>query len=124
MTNSKTNAVESASEKEGSSSRISIQVEESGDFFIDGKKKEIDALKPELLEQIVDASLDDLVDYEINGEKPIASFFQTLMQGTGAESELRKVYLAANDDTAIEESANGIEVEDDIDAKEQGSLAE
>lgn len=104
---------EIASEEKNSETRITIQVEENGDFSIDGNKKEIEALRPEFLERIVDASLEDRVDYEIKGETPIASFFQTLMQGTNAESELRKVFLSANANTDSEKDEAEVQVENE-----------
>lgn len=118
MTQDNTTDVGLTPKEKSSAARITIRVEENGDFSIDGNKKEIEALKPELLEKIVDASLEGRVDYEINGEAPIASFFQTLMQGTNAESELRKVFLAANEDTDLEEDAIEAHAEDEFDPEE------
>lgn len=109
---------EIASEEKNLEPRITIQVEENGDFSIDGNKKEIEALKPELLERIVDASLEDRVDYEIKGETPIASFFQTLMQGTNTESELRKVFIEANAITDTEENVTETQIEDEASPEE------
>lgn len=118
MKKENTSSVESASKEARFSNRIAIKVEENGDFLINGKKEEIDALKPELLEQIVDASLEDRVDYEIDGETPVASFFHTLMQGTNPESDLRKIYLVAIADTDVDESET--EVQSEIDSEIEG----
>lgn len=118
MTQDNTANVELNPKEKSPAARISIRVEENGDFSIDGNKKETDALKPELLEKIVDASLEDRVDYEINGETPIASFFQTLMQGTNAESELRKVFLAVNEDAGPEDDVLETQTEDETDSEE------
>lgn len=118
MTKDNTGNVNLASKEESSSTRIAIRVEENGDFSIDGSKKEAEALKPDLLERIVDASLEDRVDYEIKGETPIARFFRTLMQGTNSESELRKAFLASNMETDTEEDEIEARVEDKIDSEE------
>lgn len=115
MTKGSKNVVESTPEEASLSDRIVIKVEEDGGFSINGEKKEIETLKPELLEQIVQASLDDCVDYKIEGETPIASFFQTLRQGTDAESELRKIYLTNNENTGDEKPDDGMQNEIDID---------
>lgn len=113
MTQNNATAAELTPKEKNPTTRITIHVEENGDFSIDGSKKEIEELKPELLEQIVDASLEDRVDYKINGETPIANFFQTLMQGTNAKSELRKIFLSANANTDSEKDEAEVQVENE-----------
>lgn len=96
------------------SARIAVTVEEDGSFSINGKPQDVDALNPEFLEQVVEKSLNDCVDYNIKGETPLASFFKSLEEGTNSDSELRKVYL-----TKTEEGDS--EVEDDKSSEEDDS---
>ena len=67
-----------------------ISVNEKGELRVDGVPKKIDDLTQEFLEKLVDDSLESKVDYEIEGDMPLASFFETLRDGTKEGSELRK----------------------------------
>lgn len=67
-----------------------VSVDEKGELKIDGETKKIDDLTQELLEKLVDDSLESKVVYEIEGDMPLASFFKTLREGTKEGSELRK----------------------------------
>ncbi len=67
-----------------------ISVDARGELRIDGVPKKIDDLTQEFLEKLVDDSLESKVDYEIEGDMPLASFFETLRDGTKEGSELRK----------------------------------
>lgn len=118
MTQDNTIDAELTTKEQGSSTRITIRVEENGEFSINGNKNDAEALKPELLERIVDASLEDCVDYEIKGETPIAGFFKTLKQGTNAESELRKIFLATKENTDLEEDTTEAQADAEIDSEE------
>lgn len=67
-----------------------ISVDEKGELKVDGEPKKIADLTQEFLEKLVDDSLESKVDYEIEGDMPLAGFFETLRDGTKEGSELRK----------------------------------
>lgn len=67
-----------------------ITVDEKGELKVDGELKTIADLTQDFLEKLVDDSLESKVDYEIEGNMPLASFFETLRDGTKEGSELRK----------------------------------
>ena len=67
-----------------------ISVDEKGELKVNGEPKKIADLTQEFLEKLVDDSLESKVDYEIEGNMPLASFFKTLRDGTKEGSELRK----------------------------------
>lgn len=67
-----------------------VTVDEKGELKVDGVPKKITDLTQEFLEKLVDDSLESKVDYEIKGDMPLASFFETLRDGTKKDSELRK----------------------------------
>ena len=66
-----------------------ISVDEKGELKVDGEPKKIADLTQEFLEKLVDDSLESRVDYEIEGDMPLAGFFKTLRDGTKEGSELR-----------------------------------
>lgn len=66
-----------------------ISVDEKGELKVDGEPKKIADLTQEFLEKLVDDSLESKVDYEIEGDMPLAGFFKTLRDGTKEGSELR-----------------------------------
>lgn len=72
---------------------MQIEVRENGDIFIDGTSKEISDLTQEFLERLVDDSLEGKVEYSIEGDLPIATFFKTIRDGTGKDSELRALHI-------------------------------
>ena len=59
-----------------------ISVNEKGELRVDGEPKKIADLTQEFLEKLVDDSLESKVDYEIEGDMPLAGFFETLRDGT------------------------------------------
>ncbi len=67
-----------------------ISVNEKGELRVDGEPKKIADLTQEFLEKLVDDSLESKIDYEIEGDMPLAAFFETLRDGTKEGSELRK----------------------------------
>lgn len=67
-----------------------ISVDEKGELKVDGEPKKISDLTQEFLEKLVDDSLESKVDYEIEGNMPLAGFFRALRDGTEEGSELRK----------------------------------
>lgn len=67
-----------------------ISVNVKGELRVDGEPKKIADLTQEFLEKLVDDSLESKVDYEIEGDMPLAGFFETLRDGTKEGSELRK----------------------------------
>lgn len=67
-----------------------ISVNEKGELRVDGEPKKIADLTQEFLEKLVDDSLESKVDYEIEGDMPLAGFFETLRDGTKEGSALRK----------------------------------
>ena len=67
-----------------------ISVDEKGELKVNGEPKKIADLTQEFLEKLVDDSLESKVDYEIEGNMPLAVFFLTLRDGTKEGSELRK----------------------------------
>ena len=66
-----------------------ISVDEKGELKVDGEPKKMADLTQEFLEKLVDDSLESRVDYEIEGDMPLAGFFKTLRDGTKEGSELR-----------------------------------
>jgi hypothetical protein len=68
-----------------------IRVAKNGEFEIDGAAKTIADLTQQFVEKLVDDSLSGSVEYEIEGEFPIARFFVTLRDGTNEDSKLRKL---------------------------------
>ena len=66
-----------------------ISVDAKGELKVDGEPKKIADLTQEFLEKLVDDSLESRVDYEIEGDMPLAGFFKTLRDGTKEGSELR-----------------------------------
>ena len=67
-----------------------ISVNEKGELRVDGEPKKITDLTQEFLEKLVDDSLESKVEYEIEGDMPLAGFFEAIRDGTKEGSELRK----------------------------------
>ena len=67
-----------------------IVVNNKGELFIDGNPKQINDLTQDFLEKLVDDSLRDEVSFDIEGDMPIATFFNEIQEGTKAGSALRK----------------------------------
>ena len=84
-----------------------ISVSENGTINIDGQNVMITDLTQELLEGIVDSSLEGNVEFNILGSRPIARFFKSLDDGTKEGSELRgwKQKLDAEGVAKVEEKA-------------------
>ena len=68
-----------------------IEIAEDGSLSIDGIIYNISDLNQEMLEKIVDDSLNDQVEYKIKSDYPLAKFFRTLQEGTKKGSKLRKL---------------------------------
>ena len=68
----------------------SIFVDEKGELKVNDESKKIGDLTQEFLERLVDEPLESKVVYEIEGDTPLAGFFETLRDGTKEGSELRK----------------------------------
>ena len=71
--------------------KMSVVVSENGDVSIDGSPIAVDDFTQQLLEKIVDYSLEDKVDYNIEGDLPISRFFRKLQDGTKEGSQLRSM---------------------------------
>ncbi|HJI72053.1 MAG TPA: hypothetical protein OIL88_06710 [Coriobacteriaceae bacterium] len=67
-----------------------ISVDARGELRVDGEPKKVADLTQEFLEKLVDDSLESKVEYEIEGDMPLAGFFEKLRDGTKEGSELRK----------------------------------
>lgn len=90
---------------------IKISVTEKGDLHIDGLPKKIDDLNQEFLENLVDLSLKSEVKYDLNGDTPLAKFFNSLKEGTEEGSKLRELMNEVEEKRAGMLSSN--EQEDD-----------
>ena len=82
-----------------------ITVSENGSFFVDGVSKNITDLTQDFLEKLVEDSLGSKVEYEVQGEMPIAKFFRTLDEGTKEGSELRRLKEQAEKKATEEQEA-------------------
>jgi len=94
---------------------MKIEIKQSDNntiLLIDGIEKSIEEISGELLENIVNKSLDDDVDFIIEGESPLALFFKEIQNQTSTDSDLRKELekiekerkQVINDNTQIEET--------------------
>jgi hypothetical protein len=70
---------------------VNIEVLANGTLMIDGVETEVAQLTQQLLEKIVQESLNSNVTYTIEGDMPIAQFFEALNNGTREGSELRRL---------------------------------
>ena len=93
-----------------------ISVDEKGELKVDGEPKKIADLTQEFLEKLVDDSLESRVDYEIEGDMPLAGFFKTLRDGTKEGSELRiaKEEREKKTKDAIADGKNVVEEHGDV----------
>ena len=55
---------------------MKIAVNKKGELFIDENARQIDDLTQDFLEKLVDDSLRDEVLFDIDGDMPLAAFFQ------------------------------------------------
>lgn len=69
---------------------MKITMDDKGNLYIDGEKKEIKDLNAKLLEKIVDELLQDNCEIYISGDNPLANFIHSLEEKTSNESDLRK----------------------------------
>lgn len=67
-----------------------IEVDAKGNLKIDGAPKTVEDLTQDFLEKLVDDSLESGVNYQIEGDMPLAGFFKAIHEGTKEGSELRK----------------------------------
>lgn len=79
-------------------------------------------LTQELLDQIVLASLDGNVKYDLNGEHPLKRFFETLQNETAKGSALHNIMLKATD--CSEKESNGSTIDNEILEADQEESAE
>lgn len=90
--------------------KTNIEVKADGELFINQEKKQVDDLTQELLEKILDDSLSDEVEFCIEGDTPLAKFFNTIKSGTEEGSELRT--LKKKNDATQQARAEREEVSD------------
>ncbi|WP_143412207.1 hypothetical protein [Arabiibacter massiliensis] len=87
---------------------IKVTVEANGELYINAEKRGVADLTQDLLEKILDDSLSDEVEFCIEGDTPLAKFFNTIQSETKEGSELRN--LKKRNDEALQ-AKTGIEEE-------------
>lgn len=90
------------SENSSANNSMAVKVDKDGILTIDGNEKKIEELKGEFFENLVDKALADEVDFIIEDNGIIGSFFTTIKNGTSPDSELRKLYEKTCEDKSVQ----------------------
>ena len=69
---------------------MKIKISNNNELFIDDTRCQISELTAESLENIVNLSLENKVEYEIDGDSPIGNFFKRIQNNTKEGSEFKE----------------------------------
>lgn len=73
-------------------------VVKDGVVLINAREVSVEDFSNVFLEKIVDLSLQDKINFEIIGDSPIGSFFDSIREGTQKDSELRNLFENLKED--------------------------
>ena len=94
------------SEYSNAGSKLTVKVDEEGRLTVNGVETKIEELKAEFFEELVDKALADEVDFVLEDNGIVGSFFKTIKDGTCAGSELRKLFEKVRADSETSDDAN------------------